>query len=79
MSRIDQFDVRPQDRKRVRQPLCGTQKSDVDEMSSQIMGYYSSHKEKFLKDFDSTSALIKASHVARYGKGYRSSLEPLVS
>lgn len=50
-------------------------KSEVDEMPSQIMGYYSARKEKLLKDFDSTSVLIKASLVARYGKKFTSTLQ----
>jgi len=45
--------------------------SEIDEMPSQIMGYYSERKEKLLKDFSRTSALIKASLVARYGVLYR--------
>ncbi len=39
------------------------------------MGYYSARKEKLLKDFDSTSALIKAPLVARYGKEFTSTLQ----
>ncbi|MFT5701168.1 MAG: hypothetical protein ACI8ZB_004057 [Desulforhopalus sp.] len=30
-------------------------------MPSQVMGYYRAHKSKLLKDFDRTSALLKAS------------------
>ena len=44
-------------------------------MSGQIMGYYSAHKEKLLKDFDRTSALMKDSLVARYGKEFASTLQ----
>lgn len=44
-------------------------------MPSQIMGYYSSRKEKLLKDFDRISALIKASLVARYSKEFTSTLQ----
>jgi hypothetical protein len=39
------------------------------------MGYYSSRKEKLLKDFDRISALIKASLVARYGEEFTSTLQ----
>ena len=39
------------------------------------MGYYSARTEKLLKDFDSTSALIKASLVARYGKEFANTLQ----
>ncbi len=39
------------------------------------MGYYSSRKEKLLKDFDSTSVLIKASLVARYSEEFASMLQ----
>ena len=39
------------------------------------MGYYRAHKDKLLKDFDSTSALIKASLVERYGKEFTSALQ----
>jgi len=44
-------------------------------MPSQIMGHYSSRKEKLLKDFDRTSALLKDSLVARYGKELASTLQ----
>jgi hypothetical protein len=44
-------------------------------MPSQIMGYYSVRKEKLLKDFHRTSALTKASLVARYGKEFTSTLQ----
>jgi len=44
-------------------------------MPDQIMGYYSTRKEKLLKDFDSTSVLVKASLVARYGKEFTSTLQ----
>jgi predicted metal-dependent HD superfamily phosphohydrolase len=53
----------------------GRDKSEVDEMPGQIVGYYSARKEKLLKDFDSTSVLIKASLVARYGQEFASTLE----
>ena len=44
-------------------------------MPDQIMGYYSSRKEKLLKDFDSTSVLMKASLVARYGREFAGTLQ----
>jgi hypothetical protein len=44
-------------------------------MPNQIMGYYSTRKEKLLKDCDSTSALMEASLVARYGKEFTSTLQ----
>ena len=34
-------------------------------MPSQIMGYYNSRKEKLLRDFDRTSALMKDSLVRK--------------
>jgi len=39
------------------------------------MCYYSTRKEKLLKDFDKTSGLIKASLVTRYGKKFSSALQ----
>jgi hypothetical protein len=51
------------------------QSNEVGEMPSQITGLYSMRKEKLLKDFDSTSALMKASLVARYGKEFTSTLQ----
>jgi hypothetical protein len=44
-------------------------------MSRQIIGYYSSRKEKLLKDFDSTSALVKGWLIARYGKEFAATLQ----
>ena len=44
-------------------------------MPSQVMGYYRAHKSKLLKDFDRTSALLKASLILRYGKEFASTLE----
>jgi len=44
-------------------------------MPGQIMGYYSARKEKLLKDYYSTSELIKISLVARYGKEFTSTLQ----
>ncbi|PXF56609.1 MAG: hypothetical protein C4B58_12825 [Deltaproteobacteria bacterium] len=44
-------------------------------MPSQIIGYYSSRKEKLLKDFDRTSALMKGSLVARYNEKFASMLQ----
>ncbi|MBT8763542.1 L-2-amino-thiazoline-4-carboxylic acid hydrolase [Desulfohalobiaceae bacterium Ax17] len=44
-------------------------------MPSQIMGYYSSRKEKLLKDFDRTSELMKGSLVARYNEKFASMLQ----
>ena len=39
------------------------------------MGYYSARKDKLLKDFDSTSVLIKPSLVSRYGEELTSTLQ----
>ncbi len=39
------------------------------------MGYYNARKEKLLKDFDRTSALMKASLVARYGQEFANTLQ----
>ncbi|GBE06912.1 hypothetical protein BMS3Bbin05_00243 [bacterium BMS3Bbin05] len=39
------------------------------------MGYYSARKEKLLKDFGRTSALINASLVSRYGKEFTNTLQ----
>ena len=44
-------------------------------MPCQIMGYYSSRKEKLLKDFDRTSALVKEALVTRYSEGFASTLQ----
>jgi hypothetical protein len=44
-------------------------------MSSQIMGYYNSRKEKLLRDFDRTSALMKDVLVARYSEEFASTLQ----
>lgn len=43
-------------------------------MPSQIMGYYSTRKEKLLKGFDSTSVLMNPSLIARYGKEFADTL-----
>ncbi len=39
-------------------------------MSNQIIGYYSSHKEKLLKDFDRTCSLTKDPMTIRYGEDF---------
>ncbi len=39
------------------------------------MGYYNARKEKLLKDIDRTSALMKASLVARYGQEFANTLQ----
>jgi hypothetical protein len=39
------------------------------------MGYYSARKEKLLKDFDSTSSLMKASLVTRYSEEFANTLQ----
>lgn len=44
-------------------------------MPNQIAGYYSARKEKLLKDFDSTSTLMEALLVARYGKEFTGTLQ----
>ena len=44
-------------------------------MPSQIIGYYNSRKQKLLKDFDRTSALMKDSLVERYGEEFAGTLE----
>ena len=44
-------------------------------MPNQTLGYHRTRKEKLLKDFDRTSALTKASLVARYGKEFTSMLQ----
>lgn len=43
-------------------------------MSDQIIGYYSSRKEKLLKDFDKTCSLMKDPMTAHYGEDFASSL-----
>ncbi len=43
-------------------------------MSDQIIGYYSSRKEKLLKDFDKTCSLMKDRMAAHYGEGFTSIL-----
>ena len=44
-------------------------------MPDQIIGYYSARKDKLLKDFDSTSALIEPSLVERYGEEFAGTLQ----
>jgi len=44
-------------------------------MPSQIMGYYSARREQLLKDFDTTSALMKASLITRYGREFTGTLQ----
>ena len=44
-------------------------------MPGQIIGYYTPRKEKLLKEFDRTCALIKDWVVARYGKEFASTLK----
>ena len=46
----------------------------LETMSKQIIGYYSPHKERLLKDFDQTTALIHDWLVARYGKDFANRL-----
>ncbi|MBU2538424.1 MAG: L-2-amino-thiazoline-4-carboxylic acid hydrolase [Proteobacteria bacterium] len=48
---------------------------EVDEMPSQIRGYYSSRKKKLLKDFDRTSELMKDALFARYSEEFSSTLQ----
>ena len=48
-------------------------------MTDQILGYYSAHKEKLLKDFERTYALMKGSLVSRYGEEFTSTLQKEVS
>jgi len=43
-------------------------------MPSQVTGYYNARKKKLLKDFDATSALMKASLVERYGQDLANTL-----
>ena len=43
-------------------------------MSSQIIGYYTPRKDKLLEDYDSISALMRASLVARYGGDFANTL-----
>jgi len=43
--------------------------------ASQIVGYYTSHKEKLLRDFEASCALLRTSLVARYGEESANSLE----
>ncbi len=44
-------------------------------MQSQVCGYYSSRKEKLLKDFDWTLSLIRDWLAARYGEEFTSALQ----
>nr|BAJ07045.1 putative uncharacterized protein [uncultured bacterium] len=46
----------------------------MDEVPSQILGYYSARKEKLLKDYDRTSELMTPSLIARYGKEFADAL-----
>ncbi len=44
-------------------------------MADQIVGYYSARRDKLLKDFDRTSALMKTQLVARYGEELAGTLQ----
>jgi len=44
-------------------------------MAGQIVGYYTSRKEKLLRDFDASCALMRASLVERYGNELANALE----
>ena len=44
-------------------------------MTNQILGYYGARKEKLLKDFERTYALMKASLIARYGNEFTSTFQ----
>lgn len=44
-------------------------------MSSQIIGYYTPRKEKLLRDFDITSALMRGSLIARYDEDFANTLQ----
>ena len=56
-------------------PYKSRDRFEVDEMTNQMIGYYSARKERLLKDFESTCALMKASLIARYGKEFASTLQ----
>ncbi len=56
----------------------GYEKSEVDEMPDEIMGYYSERKKALLKEFDRTAALLEDSLVARYGKEFAGTLQRVV-
>ncbi|NOR72667.1 MAG: hypothetical protein GQ467_02160 [Mariprofundaceae bacterium] len=47
----------------------------ADQMPDQLIGYYSSRKEKLLKDFDRTFALMNESLITRYGEQFASILQ----
>ena len=44
-------------------------------MTNQVIGYYTKRKEKLLNDFDTTSALMGASLIARYGEEFANTLQ----
>ena len=44
-------------------------------MPKQILGYYSSRKEKLLEDFDRTAALMRDTLVARYSEEFANTLQ----
>lgn len=44
-------------------------------MEDQMTGYYTSRKEKLLRDFDATCALMGASLLARYDEGFANTLQ----
>ena len=44
-------------------------------MPNQIMDYYNARKAQLLKDFDTTSALLKSSLITRYGKEFAGTLQ----
>ena len=44
-------------------------------MTNQVIGYYTKRKEKLLNDFDTTSVLMGASLIARYGEEFANTLQ----
>jgi len=51
----------------------------MDSMAIQIVGHYTSRKQKLLRDLDTTSVLMRASLLARYGEEFASRLVREVS
>ncbi len=61
---------------KARRPLMpDVQPEEVIPTASQIVGYYTSRKEKLLRDFEASCALLRTSLVARYGEELANSLE----
>lgn len=55
--------------------MPGVRPEEVIPTASQIVGYYTSRKEKLLRDFEASCALMRTSLMARYGEEFANTLE----